>query len=236
MKIDKDLHIKILYCIKSCHKNKYRRESQQQTWLNHIDAGDNYYYMLGGSHLDEPHIFNTDAPDDYDSLTTKLSNFIINLQDKDYDHFFFCDDDTFVFPHRLKNLIKENSKYETIGRTNIVREARNSNHKCRFPVRCYSGGGGYALSINVLNRLQNYLRTTSPETRPMCVHDDVCIGWWLADVGISEESMLDFGSVLRPEPGHIENRNLDWEKVIAFYNCEPTNMNLAYKKMQASTK
>lgn len=98
----------IAIAIQSCINYKDRRDAIRNTWMKDIPS-DVFSCFFVGSHCDEPNVESLNCGDSYKDCGIKQFEMIKFL--KDYDHVFFCDDDTYVVVDRLLNSEYENDDY-----------------------------------------------------------------------------------------------------------------------------
>lgn len=194
----------ILYVILTCEKFlNSRRIWQMETWLKNIKHTDNYIFLSAKSHPEKKVIgFNTE--DSYQSASYKHVEFIKNYSiDSTIDWIFFCDDDTFVYPKRLENLIEQEKKEnKTIGRLGVCKAniILKDNNKIKFPIFFPSGGAGFAINRNHFFILKEYLLKN---IYPVLLNIDVTFGAWFRENNIN---IIDRGNVLKAQnPDHPEN-------------------------------
>lgn len=106
---------KPLIAIVNCHRFKGRADSQRATWVKKIQGIDYKFFLGNGNREPEEDEVFLDVPDDYNSLPLKTQAIMQWALDRGYDAVFKCDDDTYVFPDKLK-IILPTTPYE--GRIN----------------------------------------------------------------------------------------------------------------------
>jgi hypothetical protein len=137
------------------------------TWLKEVAKIDYKFFYGKGSNREplEDEVF-LDVEDSYESLSWKTRAIMKWAVDHNYDAVFKCDDDTFVFPERLINIIPGNP-YE--GRV-------NASNKSLVP-RGWCSGFAYWLSGRALDIIAN-----APE--PTHKAEDLWVGMTLSSQGI----------------------------------------------------
>jgi hypothetical protein len=166
--------MKICYVILTCQKYlKTRGEWQRNTWIKDVEQDpDSTYYFL--SAIEDPvdkHIVGYYTKDDYASCPIKYKKFIINNGLYDYDYVFFCDDDTYVYHSRLKELLQ---KYDPKEKYYIGSWLSHEKQ-----VKAMSGGAGFALSLPLYTALREYMTKTRVSHS---FHSDMSMGEWIRDL------------------------------------------------------
>lgn len=180
--------MKITYVILTCESMlKTRVPFLKNTWINNIDDDDEIYYLSSKSNLDE-NVIGYNDPDDYISAPLKMHSFFKNFNIDNSDWLFLCDDDTFVFPKRLK---KELSKYNEninyyIGKKDYWSdmpyfesiETKNGKvFNVEYPFYCIHGGAGICINKRLFNELQYFLKNDTE--KHLSYHGDVSLGYWI---------------------------------------------------------
>lgn len=109
---------RIAIAIQSCVPYRDRRDAIRGTWLEDVPPGIDTYFFVGGDGLsaEEADLIDREAEalpcgDSYEDCAKKQIEMIRAV--RDYDHVFFCDDDTYVVPDRL--LASGFEKYDYVG-------------------------------------------------------------------------------------------------------------------------
>ncbi len=94
----------------SSTKNKSRRDEIRQTWLKVPAPSVKYSFFVGIAEADESTVGEgdvalLDVPDAYEYLPLKIQRFFRTMLCQDFDYLFKCDDDTYVRPDRLHELL-----------------------------------------------------------------------------------------------------------------------------------
>lgn len=106
---------KPLIAIITCHKFQGRADAQRATWIKDIKGIDYKFFLSkGGREPTSDEVF-LDVPDTYEGLSWKTQAVVKWAVENGYDAVFKCDDDTYLFPDRLKRIYPQ-SPYE--GRIN----------------------------------------------------------------------------------------------------------------------
>ena len=172
--------MRICYVALTCEAYlKTRAVWQRETWLSAIDPEDSYVYLSALSHPEDPHILGCGTADDYQSCPAKYIAFFKGWDLSGFDWYFFVDDDTFVFPHRLKaELAKHDaSEYVYIG---------CEGNRC---IPYMSGGAGFGLSAPLYTALVAGHRSGAVYTPERVDGDayqygDVRMGGWIYNLPV----------------------------------------------------
>jgi hypothetical protein len=144
---------------------------QQETFLQGIQ-----HYFISGVPHEEDRILGWNTGDGYEDCPRKYVEFFKNIR-LDYDWYLFIDDDTFLFPDRLKQFIKnfDHTEKVCIG------------HKCDCTHLDYiDGGAGILMSRVLYESLQEYVKET-PYEKLLGIHrdskyGDVSLGLWIRNI------------------------------------------------------
>ena len=214
--------MKILYGIFTCEKYLNTRcEWIKDTWLKNIDIEDNYFFIAHDNIGDK--IIGFNVKDDYKNLPYKFIEYIKyvgeNFIDK-YDWFHFSDDDCYIYPDRLKSLLKEyiNEKFCISCRYGYLKDVIGldlinvgMNYNSIYP----GGGASFTLNRETLKKLNNYLC----ETKDIFIHhnSDVSFGIWLNKCGMNNYKHSEYLGYTNPtELGHDTDRI---KKNITYHYC-----------------
>lgn len=205
--------MKILYVILTADKYHDRRELQCRNWMKYICCNDDYIYLCDSARVFFNFIWDEkmvgyDLPTGYDNVALKYSSFIkqYNLFDN-FDWIFFCDDDTFLFPKKLHHLLRYFNKDEPImiGRTGVYEGWQ-----------VCSGGAGFAVSQNLILKVQQYLKTNPYEHLP---NSDTSLGMWAK---LAEPNMKVIDRIEQFQTQHLrheDNGLVDIDSCITFHYC-----------------
>lgn len=99
--------VNILIAICSSHIHAIRRAAVRDTWLCRLPAGMQARFFVGnGSQLSEADVVDTTVDDSYAALPAKVQAFFSHaLERYDFDYLFKCDEDTYLLPERLRELV-----------------------------------------------------------------------------------------------------------------------------------
>ncbi len=214
---------KILYIILTCEKHLTTRcKWIKNTWLNYIEDGDDYIFLSSISNVKDKIIgYNTN--DSYEYATFKYVELLKNYEIGDFDHIFFCDDDTFVNTRKLKNKLSDLKNYKCYGRTGVAysNPVIKNNNTDYFPIKFSSGGAGFAITRNVFIKLKTYILNNN---YPIFLNTDVSMGCWLKDLNIE---ILEGRDLLKAQnPDHLENRNVS--EFISYHYCSEEHFKILY--------
>jgi len=217
--------LKITYIVLTCDSYiKTRCNIVNETWRNNIDLTDKFYFLSSTPDL-KKNILGYYDPDDYIGAPIKKSSlFIQNTFDTDW--IFICDDDTYVFPDRLKTLLKKYNNKLDLCVCRVGNCAFNPNNfNINFPVTFPSGGAGFAITNSLFTKIKNYLSSIKPI--PHSLNGDVSFGVWARDINF--EAYIDRGDMLKAQhPGHPENNNVDLKQVITMHYCNEQHFKYLY--------
>jgi hypothetical protein len=144
------------------------------TFLKNVSK-DNIYYLTSQQNIDERQ-FGWNTMDDSKNITWKYIYFIYNMNINYYDWYFFIDDDTFVFPSRLENLL---SSYDHSQNYYIGCELDHiKKNYCVY----MSGGPGYAISKSLYLLIRDYVKKTGINRSYKHWCDDLCMGLWIQNI------------------------------------------------------
>ncbi len=219
--------MKILYVILSCDKYKDTRQKwQRETWLK--DTKDFVY-------LDKP-----DGEETYKNAPLKYISFLKHYTifdelgtEVDYDWFFFCDDDTFVYTEKLERFL--NCPFDkipfTTGQIAFMPGPCMIGFKGgEFPIynlkiAWCSGGAGIALNREAVKNIQTHLRATP---RPLVTDEtDISLAIW-ATMGNKELTVIDNKRFSPFNPRDAMSEGL--KDCISFHYCERKDFYDLYDK------
>lgn len=137
----------ITYVVLTC--NKYLETRCKwciDSWLTKLSSNESYLFL--SSKPDEKNnIVGWNTPDNYESCSRKYLEFFRNIKINS-DWIVFVDDDTFVFPNRMRDML----------------QSYNSNEKLYIgkllygPIPTMSGGAGFCLSQKMFKEIQHYIQ------------------------------------------------------------------------------
>lgn len=155
--------MKTCYIILTCEPYlKTRCVWLRNTWLSQIPQGDDYRFL---SSIPNPSqkVLGWNTPDNYEGCAQKYACLMKYAELPDADWYVFVDDDTFVFPNRLKlRLLVQPSD----GRVFLGKLLDG-------PIPTMSGGAGFAVSRVLFQEIQRYVETH--EFTPSTHYSDVTL-------------------------------------------------------------
>lgn len=205
----------ICYIVLTCEKYLPTRcEAIRNTWLRDVD----HYFFLSAKSNPDKRVLGWDTPDDYQSCSKKYIDFFRNMT-IDADWIVFCDDDTFVFPKRLKRALS------------ALSPKRNLYIGYEFPDAsepAMSGGAGFVLSRNAYTQLCSYIRSANNEDVWVSTYTDISVSKWLQHT-VQLEKIID--SRFHP---YACKTNEDFKHAFTFHYISPSDMSIYYSKSLVS--
>lgn len=164
--------MKICYVIKTCDKYLDTRVKYQlNTFLKYINKED-IYFLTSKPDIEKRHFgWNTD--DSYEKLSLKVTSFFYHMDNDKYDWYIFIDDDTFLFPNRFVEMLKN---YDSNQKYYIGKEL---DHLKKHNLVYMSGGAGYVISKPLYLIIHNDIKCFGIEKAAVHWCEDVCIGIWI---------------------------------------------------------
>jgi len=124
----------------------------------------------------------------YESCPYKYLEFFLKFEFSS-DWYVFVDDDTYIHTNRLEEYLNNipNSGCVTVGLyrnanvpiSEILLRGEFSGSSLNFP----RGGAGFAVSLDGMKTIQNYLRNTERNKIPMALNSDTSIAMWMDMAG-----------------------------------------------------
>jgi hypothetical protein len=157
-----------------------------ETFLKNVSKED-IYYLTSQSNIEERQ-FGWNTMDDAQNITWKYIYFIYYMNIDYYDWYFFIDDDTFLFPSRLQQLLAtydHKQNYYIGHQLDHIKE-----DFCLY----MSGGAGYVISNSLYILIKSYLKNIGKNNayyyiinlkEQFC--DDLCIGLWIQTIKKEKE-------------------------------------------------
>ena len=124
---------RVLVGVCSHSGNRKQRDAVRETWLQRCPDWVHVVFFSGERDADEGDVVPLRCADDYMSLPTKVQTFFeYAVQNESFDYLFKCDDDTYLVPERLSQLLTLEA--EIVGDMNIEKRW------------WFSGGAGYLMT------------------------------------------------------------------------------------------
>lgn len=158
--------MKLTYVILTCEAYiPTRCKWALDSWISRIHNDDSYVFLSSNPNP-EKNVVGWNGPDSYDGCSRKYYDFVRNMN-IDADWIVFVDDDTFVFPNRLRSVLESYSPTQKIYMGKLLYGL----------VPTMSGGGGFCVSASLFKDIQTYVRTNNIvlDTK----YSDVSIGQWI---------------------------------------------------------
>lgn len=159
--------MRIVYVVLTCKAYLATRcRWMRETWMPHVSEEDRILFLSGAADPSQD-VVGWDTPDGYDGCPLKIWTFVREMPLEDADWVVLVDDDTFVFPDRLRACLTE---YDASLPTWVGKYLGG-------PIPTMSGGAGIALSRSLYALLRAYLLTTPAVFEN--IHGDVELGRWI---------------------------------------------------------
>lgn len=166
--------MRICFVVLTCEKYSNTRVLWlKETVFKNVSPQD--VYFLGNRMDENQRMFSWGAPDDYNSCPVKYLHCFLysDLGTKNYDWFFFMDDDTFVYIDRLKNHLRKYDPTEPIMDGRLLDHVRHTQWGIY-----HSGGAGISMTAPVFHFLEKFLKQKPFGYDPPHWCGDICIGYW----------------------------------------------------------
>jgi hypothetical protein len=189
---------KILYVILHGSINKERYYNIKETWGSNVDT----LFYSDYEELDK-NIIKVSNRNDYHSNEEKHINVLkfVNDNIKDYEWFFFCDDDTFVNTKKLETNLEIFNKNSVNGSViNCWPSDWNLNY-------C-SGGAGYLIHHELLNTITKNIKILNTG------YSDVTLGLHLKDLNIE---VIDYNLFRSQSPTSFNYSDYEIKNFISFH-------------------
>lgn len=168
--------MKVCYIILTCERyRKTRGKLVEETWIRHI--GDADYWFLSAIENREDRTLGWNTQDDYWASRMKYKQFFLNFPNT-YDWYVMCDDDTYMFPERVRHLFGDPTHPQYIG---MIAE------KPGLPLYM-AGGPGFILSSSTFD----IIKKSCNDTPLYNWYSDVMVGYWLKDSNVKFCNMSGF--------------------------------------------
>lgn len=190
---------KILYVILHGSMNPDRYYNVKNTWGKNVDC------LFYSDHEDkDKNIVKVSDRTDYGSNEEKHVNSLhyVSNNIKDYDWFFFCDDDTFVNTKKMDEMISSFDEESVHG---SVLEGTWPNDRS---LNYCSGGAGYLIHKNLLNKITNHVKLLNSG------YSDVTLGLFLRELNIKS---FDYQLFRSQPPSFFGISHVDYKHYISFH-------------------
>lgn len=219
--------MKITYIALTCEKYlKERCYLVDNTWRKLIDKEDDFYYLSSVPNP-EKKVLGYNDPDDYSGAPLKMISFIKNA-DLNTDWIYLCDDDTFVFPARLRKLLSEYdaSKESCVCRLEPEKQGGGA-FKVNFSYAWPNGGAGIAISKPFFLKLKAYMQRIKPGYIPYVINGDQSFGIWAKLVKFRNwVARNDVMFYIRPDHPHVLAAGYD--KIVSTHHCRQEDFEMLY--------
>ena len=201
---------KILYVILHGSMNPDRYYNVKETWGKYLDC------MFYSDHEDkEKNIIKVSDRTDYHSNEDKHVNVLKYLGEdiKNYEWFFFCDDDTFVNTKKLEGLLDTFDKNRVHGQ--MLKTDNYMGNPLPPPILEYcSGGAGYLIHNEILKIISKEIKFLNTG------YSDVTLGLLLRDLNI----LVSDSDYFRSQPPSFYGYNDETIKNYATFHYIKTKM------------
>ena len=139
--------MKLFIAVMSAHSLRPRQEAVEATWFPHLTHNQEGCIFVGGGPLTRTgHLVQLPVPDDFGRLWVKVMAMFRFALDFQWDYLFKCDDDTYVFPHRLSPAIRSAELHKRHNDVPFLGEPEYVGGKRCEDSYYAHGGSGYFLS------------------------------------------------------------------------------------------
>jgi len=162
--------MKLTYVILTCESYQTTRcEWVRQTWLRALCPDDTYMFL---SSIPNPtaNIVGWHSLDTYAGCSQKYLDFVRNIDLENSDWIVFVDDDTFVFPSRIRSMLE----------TYMASEQLYIGKLLNGPIPTMSGGAGFCISKALFREIQAYVREKPIQLN--YIYSDVSIAQWIMQI------------------------------------------------------
>jgi hypothetical protein len=222
--------MKIAYVVLTCDALlKDRGLKIKQTWKNLIDKEDSLYF-LSSTPVPEENVLGYGDLDTYEGAPLKLMSLFKN-SNFESDWVFICDDDTFVFPKRLKELLLN---YDHTKEICVCQHDQNSaackhsKFDIQFSYTYPNGGAGIAMSKLLFDSVKKFLCNYKyPKYIPYTRNSDISLGLWAKMMKF--ENYVNRGDVLTYfSPDDPINKNANLDVMVSMHHCNDKHFDMLY--------
>lgn len=205
--------MRILFVILTCEKTEQSAKLQKDNWLKFISETDSVVY-LDDSFCDSP---------GYNNVAQKYIKFIYSFPFFGlYDWVFFCDDDTFVFPKKLKHTLLY------FNANNPIMIGRTGQYD---GVKYCSGGAGFAVSRALIKDVKAYLAPPQIQYNP---NSDTSFGLWAKNASPELQIIDRVDQFQTQNLSHDDNALIDIDSCVTFHYCTADDYKILSKKLRYS--
>jgi hypothetical protein len=184
--------MKLCYVILTCEPYlKTRCVWMRNSWLRYIEPDDDYRFL---SSIPNPSqkVLGWNTPDTYEGCAQKYVCLVKHAELPPADWYVFVDDDTFVFPTRLRRRLRAYSPDNRIFLGKFI----------GGPIPTMSGGAGFAASRRLFQEIQHYAKTH--EFEPSTHYSDVTFAEFVQKIpNVSYVHDNTFSSHPHTEEGNV---------------------------------
>ena len=197
--------MKLLISIMSSRNNTRRQENILDTWGKEVDI------MFYSDHLDEEkNIIKVSDRTDYHSNEEKHINALnyILQNKKDYDWYFFCDDDTYVNVSNLKKFIESADETKVHGFKISYKKCPDNPIYEIIPknIEYLSGGAGYLIFKDTLFSYNEFINHDKG-------YSDVSFG-----INIHNKTKIEDSNLFHSQPPEFYNHNFLQKREMVTYH------------------
>jgi hypothetical protein len=206
---------KILYVLLHGSMNPDRYFNVKKTWGKDVNC------LFYSDHEDtEKNIIKVSDRKDYHSNEDKHINVLhyVSNNVKDYEWFFFCDDDTFVNTKKLENFV------DLLDKDSVHGSVLNGTWSVDKSLNYCSGGAGYLIHTELLHKITRHLKILNTG------YSDVTLGLLLRELGIKS---IDYNFFNSQPPSFYNIPVDDTSNYITFHYIKTINdMNNLFSRAQ----
>jgi len=202
----------ILVCPLTCNIfNDTRKKCIEETWLKDVES-----YLWLTNEESENCAKLSDTSDYYSATIRHVNSFsyIYNM-DKEYDWYFFCDDDTFLNYKNLNNFVSTLDKKEYKAYGMVLSHAKDPGNPIWNQIpknyKFFSGGAGFLFNRASLEKVMHLGKCI---IRDGILNGDVMLGMALFESGVELIDVDLFKSAKPKDYHHTEN---DIKKMITYH-------------------
>ena len=162
--------MKITYVILTCQAYlKTRCQWVRNSWLPKLTDNDSYLFLSSVAD-DNANVVGWNSLDTYQGCSQKYLDFVRGKALTESDWIVFVDDDTFVFPKRIREML------ETYDHTNELYIGK----LLYGPIPTMSGGAGFCVSRALYAKIRTFVTTRNIVLNH--IYSDVSIAQWIQQI------------------------------------------------------